>query len=110
MLPPDFGEVAFVDGDANGLRVVVENAFDEREVTDRRCHQNIGLGTARDEESHYVMPIEFLPLHVLPGGSYVLCASRFMIDVASVDIGTVVEQQRGNLDALLERLAFLGVD
>src|ERR1035438_2129554 len=55
------GEVAFTDGGANGLRVVVENALDEREITDRGCHQNVGLCAARDEETRNVVPIRLSP-------------------------------------------------
>src|SRR3984957_11265610 len=51
------GEVAVTDGGANRLRVVVEDALDEREITDGGCHQDIGLRTAGDEEARNVMPI-----------------------------------------------------
>src|ERR1700685_4806417 len=43
-------EVAFTDGGANRLRIVVEDALDEREITDCGCHQDLGLGAARDEK------------------------------------------------------------
>ena len=92
------GEVAVTDGGANRLRVVVEDALDEREITDGGCHQDIGLGAAGDEEARNVVPIRLSPFQVLPRASHVLCGGRLMVDVASVDVGPVVEQQSGDLN------------
>src|ERR1700691_6339045 len=92
------GEIAFTDGGANRLRIVVENALDEREITDRGCHQDIGLCAARDEEARNVVPIRLSPFQALPRASHVLCSGRFMVDIANVDVGPVIEQQSGNLN------------
>jgi hypothetical protein len=45
------------------------------------------------------MPIGSLPVHVLTGGSHVLRGGRFMVDVAGVDVGAVVQQESGDLDS-----------
>src|SRR5580704_10375015 len=92
------GEIAFTDGSANRLGGVVENAIDEREITDGGCHQDIGLGAAVDEEARNVVPIRLSPFQVLPRTSHVLCGGRFMVDVASVNVGPVVEQQSSDLN------------
>jgi hypothetical protein len=44
------------------------------------------------------MPIGRLPLHVLPGRSHILRGSGFMVNVASIDVGAVIEQEGGDLD------------
>src|ERR1700722_6293363 len=92
------GEIAFTNSSANRLGVVVENALDEREITDGGCHQDIGLGAAGDEKARNIVPIRLSPFQVLPRTSHVLCGGRFMVDVASVDVGPVVEQQSGDLN------------
>src|SRR3984957_499699 len=91
-------EVAFTDGGANRLRIVVEDALDEREITDGGRHQDIGLGASRDEKARNVVPIRLSPFEVLPRASHVLCGGRFVVDVASVDVGPVIEQESGDLN------------
>jgi hypothetical protein len=93
------GEVAFTDGGTNRLGIVVENPFNEREITDRGCHQDIGLCAAGDEEARNVVPIRLSPFQVLPRASHVLCGGRLMVDVASVDVGPVIEQQSSDLNS-----------
>jgi hypothetical protein len=57
-------KVAFAYGCPDGLRIVVQNAFYEREIPDRGGHQDIGLRAAGEEEAHYVMPVGRFPVLV----------------------------------------------
>jgi hypothetical protein len=58
----------------------------------------VGLRSTRDEEAGDVVPIGLSPFHVLPRTGHVLGGGGFVVDVARVDLGSMVEQKSGDLN------------
>ena len=93
-----FGKVAFVDRGSNGFRIVVQDVLDKTEITDSRCHQDVGLRAAGNEKARHVVTVRLSPLHILPRTRHVLRCRRFMVNVASVDFSSMIEQKSRDVD------------
>ena len=82
------GEPALGDARADRCRIGVEVAQRQLAIPQRRRHQQIGAAAARDEMARHFRPL----------AQRVLRRGRFVVHVAGVDLGAVVEQEPGDLD------------
>ena len=81
-----------VDALANGVRIFSEMSFGERDIAERRSHEEISPGAALDQKADDVLMIADL----------VLGRRGFVVDVFGVDFSAVIEKEFGDFDIARE--------